>query len=284
MPLELVARSEERRVRAAVAEWHAETLRVADRDVGAPFTGRREQGQGQQVGGGSDEGTGGVRLFTQRSKVTDGAVRCGILQQRADHVALVEIELVGLGHDDVEAARRGPRPHHRDRLRMAIRVDEVHELPLVLGHRLGQMHRLGGGSALIEQRRIGDFEAGQVRHHRLKIEQCLEPALCDLRLVRRVGRVPAGILQHVPLNHGRRDAVVVSHSQVGAEHLVLRRQQAQLLERFVLRLRGGNPQRITQADIGGDERVDERIERVISQRAQHRRLVLGRRADVPVLK
>jgi hypothetical protein len=38
-------------VRAAEAHRHAEALRVADRDVGAPFAGRGEQRQRQQVGG-----------------------------------------------------------------------------------------------------------------------------------------------------------------------------------------------------------------------------------------
>jgi hypothetical protein len=38
-------------VRAAEAQRHAEALRVADGDVGAPFAGRGDQRQRQQVGG-----------------------------------------------------------------------------------------------------------------------------------------------------------------------------------------------------------------------------------------
>ena len=45
-----VARGEERRVRAAVAERHAEALRAADDDVGAHLAGRRDERAGQQIG------------------------------------------------------------------------------------------------------------------------------------------------------------------------------------------------------------------------------------------
>ena len=52
------ARREERRVRPAVAERHAEALRVADDDVGAHLAGRREQRQRQQVGRDRDQHAG----------------------------------------------------------------------------------------------------------------------------------------------------------------------------------------------------------------------------------
>ena len=48
--------------------------------------------------------------------------------------------------------------------------------------------------------------AGQVAHHRLEVEQRFEPALGDLGLIRRVRRVPAGVLEHVPQDDARRDA------------------------------------------------------------------------------
>ena len=46
-------------------------------------------------------------------------------------------------------------------------------------------------------------QPGQVGDHGLEVEQRLEPALADLRLVRRVGGVPGRALQHVAADHRR---------------------------------------------------------------------------------
>ncbi len=86
-----------------------------------------------------------------------------------------------------------------------------------------ERHRLGRGGRLVEQRRVGDVHRGEVLHRRLEVEQRLEAALGDLGLVRRVGRVPARVLEDVAQDHGRRDRVVVAEADEGAEDLVLRR-------------------------------------------------------------
>ena len=258
--LELVARREECGMGAAVAQRDAEALRVPDGDVHAPFARRSEQGEREQIGRDRDERARGMRRHAQRAVVADGAVGGGILQQRADDVLLLEIEAGGIAHDDVDPARGRARAHHRDRLRVAAAVDQVGELPLVLRGCLGQMHRLGRRRALIEEGGVRDLEPGQVGHHRLEVEQCFEPALRDLGLIRRVRRVPPGVLQHVPLDDGRRDGVVVAHAEVGSEHLVLRREQPQLLEHLALRFGLGNAQGLAQADIGGDDGIDECLE------------------------
>ena len=75
-----------------------------------------------------------------------------------------------------------------------------------------QRHRLGGGGALVEQRGVGGRQPGQVADHGLEVEQRLEPALGDLRLVRRVGGVPARVLEHVAPDHRRGDRAVVAQA------------------------------------------------------------------------
>ena len=65
------------------------------------------------------------------------------------------------------------------------------------------VHGLGRGGRLVEQRGVGDRQAGQVGDHGLEVEQRLEPALGDLRLVGRVLGVPARVLQDVALDHRR---------------------------------------------------------------------------------
>ncbi len=62
LAFECVARGEERRVRSAVAERHAETLRAADGDVRAEFAGRLEQRERQQIRRDRDQRAGGVGL------------------------------------------------------------------------------------------------------------------------------------------------------------------------------------------------------------------------------
>ncbi len=147
--LELVARREEGGVRAAVAERDAEALRVADGDVGAPRPGRGEQGQREQVGRDGHQGACSMRGLAERAVVADRAVGRGILDERADR-AVLESEGARIGDDDIDPARGGPRADDRDRLRMAVHVHQIGQLPLVLRDRLGEMHRLGSGGAFVE--------------------------------------------------------------------------------------------------------------------------------------
>ena len=117
---------------------------------------------------------------------------------------------------------------------MAVRIEQICQRSFVLRHRFRQVHRLRGRGSLVEQRRIGDLQSCQIGDHRLKIEERFQPALRDLGLVGCVRRVPTGILQHVPLDHRRRDAVGVAHAEVGAEDLVLRGEQTQRFQRLQL--------------------------------------------------
>ena len=72
-----------------------------------PLAGWHQQGQREQIGRDGHQGPGGVRGLTQRAVVADRAVGRGILDQRTDHVGLLEIEgpPAGVGDHDVDAAR-----------------------------------------------------------------------------------------------------------------------------------------------------------------------------------
>ena len=96
------------------------------------------------------------------------------------------------------------------------------------------MHGLGRGGALVEQRRVGDRQSGQVRHHGLEVEQRLQPALRDFGLIRGVLGVPAGILEDVALDDPGHQALVIAHSQIRAVDLVARGDTAQQIERLPL--------------------------------------------------
>ena len=136
-------------------------------------------------------------------------------------------------------------------------------------------HRLGRGGAFVEQRRRRDLHPREIADHRLEVQQRLEAPLGDFRLVRRVGRVPAGVLEHVAQDHGGRVRVVVPHPDAGARHRVLRRDAAQPAQVAGLGLGRRQVQPLRKTDAGRDGLVDQRVERRDADRAQH--LVLRRR-------
>jgi hypothetical protein len=183
-------------------------------------------------------------------------------------------------HPHRDPARLGAGLHHLDRLRMQVAREQEDVAPVLPDDPMHHRQRLGRRGPLVEERGVRDRQAGQVAHHRLVVEQRLEPALRDLGLVGRVRRVPARILEDVALDHRRRVRVVVAHADEGATDVVRRHLGAERGERLLLGLRAGQRERPAEPDILGDRRVDERIERGIAQRLQHLRDVARRRAKV----
>jgi hypothetical protein len=116
----LAARREERRVRPAVAERHAEALRAADRDVGADLARRRQHRQRQQIGRHRDQRARVVRALAQIAPVRQGAVRRRVLHQHAEHALPWRKSNVAASPDaHLDAQRLRARAHDVDRLRMA---------------------------------------------------------------------------------------------------------------------------------------------------------------------
>ena len=85
VPLVLIARRKISGVRSAEAEGNAETLRVADGNIGAKFARRLQQRERQNIGRDDDERAGVVRLPNEFSVIEDRAVGCGILHERAEN-------------------------------------------------------------------------------------------------------------------------------------------------------------------------------------------------------
>src|SRR3546814_16437491 len=71
-------------------------------------------------------------------------------------------------------------------------------------------------------------QAGQVGDHGLEVEQGLEAPLGDLRLVGRVGGVPARVLEHVAPDHRRGHRAVVAETDHGLGRAVASRELTQL--------------------------------------------------------
>ncbi len=127
-------------------------------------------------------------------------------------------------------------------------------------------HRLGGRRRLVEQRCVRHLEARQLGDRRLEVEQRFQPALADLRLVRRVGRVPRRVLEHVALDHAGRDGGVVAHPDQAGAGLVLGSDAAQRGEHLRLAARRREVERLV-TDRVGDRLVEQCLERADAEGA-----------------
>ena len=162
---------------------------------------------------------------------------------------------------------------------MAVVVDEEHGR-VRLGCAAGHGHGLGRRSGLVEQRRVCQRQPGEVGHQCLVVEQCLQAPLRDLRLVRRVRRVPGGVLEHVALDDRRGDGVAVALPDERRHHHVLCCHFAQACERRTLGDRARQIERGVKQDRCRHGLADEGVERRGPDGLQHH-VLLGRHgADV----
>ncbi|ENO95722.1 putative metal-dependent RNase [Thauera phenylacetica B4P] len=276
--LVLVAGGEVRGVRAAEAHRDAEALGRADGDVGAELARGLEQGEREQVGGDHHQRLPVVRGGDDGGVVGHLAGARRVLQQHAEDLVRGEFGR-GVADDDLEAERLGAGAHHLDGLRVAVARDEE-GLGLALRQALAEGHGLGRGGGLVEQRGVGDLQAGEVGDHGLEVEQRLQATLRDLGLVRGVGGVPGRVLEHVAQDDRGREGVVVARADERAQHPVLARDRAQQRQRLGLAAAFGQGQRRDRQDGGGDDLVDQLVERVEAEHVEHGARLGGVRAHV----
>ena len=259
------AGGEERGVRPAVAERDTEALRAADHQVGVHLAGRGRQRQGEQVGGHDDQCARRVRPGGHRAQVVQAAGGVRRLHEHSEHVVQAAARPrrgPDVGHVDRDAERLGTSPHHRYRLRKAGGRDQ--EAPRVGSppglHAEQHGHRLGRRGGLVEQRRVGDLHPRQVRDGGLEVQQRLQPPLRDLGLVRGVGAVPAGVLEQVAQDDGRRHASVVAEADERPPVLVAGGEPAHPRQEGRLGLRVGQVERLGQANRRRDRLVHQGVQ------------------------
>ena len=285
-PLVVLGGCEVPGVGPAEAHGNAEALRGSDADVGAPLAGRHEGREREEIGGGDNLGARRVSGLDDGGVVDDGAVGGGVLEEHAADVVAGVVEAVLIADDDGESESVGARLAHLDRLRVAlVRDEKLGLLPAV--HRAAHRHRLRGGGTLIEERRVGHGKRGEVADHGLVVEQRLQSALRDLRLVRGVLGVPSRVLEDVAQDDGGNVGAVVSGPLVGLEHLVLGRHRLEIVEKLgfgerlgpLAHVHGGCP-----ANVGWYGCVHERVHRVEADVLGHLSLVGFRRGVVAALE
>ena len=268
-------------VRSSSAHRHAETLGAAHRDVGSHFSGRHQQGEGQQIGNHHHQRTTAVELLAVRTPVRDAAISCRVLHHhREDPIFRSEIMRGAAGGDDFDAEGFAACADDGKSLRKNAFIDQN---PPRIGHRsrpVAERDRFRGGRAFIKERRVGNRQRGQFGHHRLEVEEGLETALADFRLIWRVGGVPGRILENVPLDDRRRHSPVVSLTDAGAEHLVPTHDGPEFGQCFLFARSGRHSERPFHADGRRHGRLDERIERGMSADFRHGGNLFGSRPAV----
>ncbi len=124
----------------------------------------------------------GVGAGDERSEVDDVSVGGGILHEDAEEPlggAGGSERAAGVAHDDLDRMRRGSGAKDLDRLRVAPVGDED-GLPPAAARGFHHVHRLGRGRRLVEERRVGDLEGGEVAHHRLEVEEGSSSRPCEI--------------------------------------------------------------------------------------------------------
>ncbi|MNE07080.1 hypothetical protein D3C80_996870 [compost metagenome] len=266
------------RMRAAVTDRNAKTLRGADGDIRTHFARRLQQRQRQEIGGDGGDGAGLMQAGNQAREIADMAVGARILEDRAEHIDGIEIG-ERVADDHLPAERGSTGLDQRDGLRVAIGIDKEGGR-LGFGDALAHGHCFGSGRRFIEQRCVGDIKAGQVADHGLVVQKRFETTLADFRLVGRIGRVPGWIFQNIALDDRRRDRAVITLTDQRGQHLVLVGRFAQAVERLAFGQRCTPGQRHLLADGGGNGGVDERVEAFVTNDLQHVSHFRRRRPDV----
>ena len=268
-------------VRAPEAHRDAEALGRAHHDVRTELSGRREQAQREQVGGHDQAGPGAVHALGQRCEV--GRI---VDQARGRRRADEHAEVPGVGqagqhvaHVEGDPQRLGTGGQHGQCLRVGVGVDDEGGGPRTVDP-VQQRHRLGGCRGLVEHGGIRDGQAGEVADHGLEVQQRLEPALRDLGLVGRVGRVPARRLQDVAPDHRRGQGVLVAQADHRDGPGVGPGDTTQLGGHLVLTEGRGQVESLRPGDGGRHRRARQGVQVGLADHLEHVRHVLGRGPDV----
>ena len=145
---------------------------------------------------------------------------------------------------------------------------------------MSHRHGFGGGGRFIQHRGIRQFHASQIDNHLLVVEQGFQAPLTDLRLIRRIRGIPAGILQHIALDHFRHQGAVVAHAYHRNIDEVAFAHGAQVIQDRPFADGFSEGQGTARHDAVGHRALDNLFETVETERGEHVRDLLFRRADM----
>ena len=272
-------------MRATCAHGHAQALAVTHNDVCPPFTGWRQQGERQQIRGGDQQGFLAVAVRGSVAPVIDGTGAGGVLHQSAKVRALQCGGKRGMvlraGNAPSQGLRAGMQ--HFQCLWVHVGVHQK-DVAASAGAAACQSHGFCCCGGFIEHGGVGNGHAGEVTHHGLKIQQGLQPALRNFRLIWRVGGVPGGVFQYVALDYAGGVRAVIALANKALEDAIAAGNGFEFLQCFIFSGRWRQVHGRMACNIGWNQCVNQRLPRWQANGAQHVRFVLRTGANVASLK
>ena len=186
---EFLAGGEQAHIRPAEIQTVADGLAFRRHNIRALRAGRLQQTQRYDFRHHRDQQRAlGMSRLGDGPQVADQAEHIRRLHHHTGGILVDQSDdVLGLARRDRDAGDGAEQARHRlHRLGImgmqAARQDRL----AAFGDALGHQHRFGGGGGTVIERGVGHLHAGQQRHLGLELEQILQRALGDFRLVGRV--------------------------------------------------------------------------------------------------
>ena len=198
-------------MRAAKPHRHAKTLGRADHNIRPHLARRGEQRQRQQVGADHGQPAGRMGRGDLGREIADSPAAPGIIQHNGERFGGGDRGGIAGRHiDNLPAQRPGAGGDH------ARGSADAHPLATAMYALSAVCNACAMATASAAAVASSSSEAlaismpVKLADHGLEIQDRLQPPLRDLRLIRRIGRIPAGIFQHIALDHRRGDGAVIA--------------------------------------------------------------------------
>ena len=258
-------------MRATIAHRHAKTLRAAHHHIGAHFARRLQQNQRKWISRDNRQATRRMHSSDLSGQVAHFASRAGILQHEREGLFGGTSSSNAHHFRHHHAIAKWCRTSFQNSAGLGVQISRQHNrVAFAAGGAMGQRHGFCHRGRLIQKGRIGNWQPGQIRYHCLEIHQGFQTPLGDFRLIRRIGRIPAGIFQNVPQNHRRRERAMIAKPDQGFDiGAVLFRQDAQFANRLSLAHRRRQSGKISFQDRGRHGARGKILKAFRADHAQH---------------
>ena len=278
LALEAAAHGQVASVRSAKAERNSEALGCSHRNVCAHLPGRHQKGHGEKVRRDDSQRLVAMKGFDSGARVGNFSRGARVLDKATKTLGDFAGEV---GFDNLNTERFRASAHNGFGLLQGVRIKQENVAGL-RGRSFGDEHGFRHRGGLIQHGCVRCAHPGQVRNHRLEVQECFESSLRDFWLVRGVGGVPTGVFQHVAFDHRGCVRSVIPLTDERAADGVGIGKRAQLREGFSFTRCSGNRRArdVFHPEVTGNSGLHESRKGVKPQRIQHQCLRGSIGADV----
>ena len=264
-------------MRTTVAHGHAETLRAAEYDVRAHLARGFQHDETHDICGHHCDGASVMQGSDRGSKVPHLAIGARVLENCTEDFVLCQ--LCDIRNDQFKTETLGTCFQHVDGLGETVAVHEE-GIGIAAAYAFRQRHGFCRCGGLVQERRIGQVHAAQVKNHLLECQKTLQSSLRHFGLIGRIGRIPARILEDIAQNHVRRQRVVIAQADERARRRILTHHGLEPREHGGFRGRFAQCERALECDGIGHRLLDQLGQRAKLQLGKHRVNVIFVRADM----